>query len=334
MALEIWYLMDVQGAVVGPLPQASAVSLLRSRPGMFTKASNDGSTWRLLTQQVQLESAVAQESAPQRVMREEQEAQRVLFDLDRFRDLAPHELFSVPQGSTKREFRQGFLNVAKRYHPGRLARDVAPALLKAHIAVYQFLSEVIAKAEKTAPDDVAAAPPPVVSPSGLYRSTTTPQPSSPSGLYRGSATPQPSSPSGLYRGATTPRPSSPSGISGQPVWRLEQLNLKKDHHRLLASIDVTEATAFVFSAHRLMNLKSSGGVFFPCMPTLAMGTKLELNFHFKEANQVVSSRGAVVFESLFSDAKQMRGFGVQLESLKPEVKGFMLREVDRLSRRV
>lgn len=293
--METWFLMDSKGGVVGPVPKDAAIGLLRDRPGLFVKISRDGTAWSALKQQPQVQALVTQEGPAARRVREEQDAQRVLFDLDRFRELKPHELFGVPESSSKRDYRQGFLGIAKRYHPGRLSSDVAPALLKAHMAVYQYLSEVMHKVEESIPD---------------HRIVSSPTP-----------VPRISRP--------TPTPLAPR----QPLWRLDALNLKPHHNQLMGSVEVTPETAFIFSAHRLMNLKSSGGVFFPCMPTLAMGTRLELTFSFKEANQVVTSRGTVAFESTFSDQKQLRGFGVQLESLKPEVKGFMIREAERLAKK-
>jgi hypothetical protein len=69
-------------------------------------------------------------------------------------------------------------------------------------------------------------------------------------------------------------------------------------------------------------------VFYPCLPSLALGTRLNMTFHFEEAARSVSTRGTVAFESLMRGSGP-RGFGVRMD-LRPEEKGFMLRESQRL----
>jgi hypothetical protein len=112
-----------------------------------------------------------------------------------------------------------------------------------------------------------------------------------------------------------------------PTWQLDVLRLKQEPHQFAGAFSVTRQTAFVFSAHRLMNLSTSS-VFFPIVPPLPLGTRLGLTFEFDEANRKVGTRGAVAFESATAD-QTLRGFGVRLE-LTTEDKGFMLRESQRL----
>jgi hypothetical protein len=226
---------------------------------------------------------VTAEDPSDRRARELGEAQRTMLELDRFRELQPHHLFGVPKNASAKEFRQGFLSLAKRYHPGRLPRDAAPEWLKAQIAVYQHLTEVIQRVETQLANEV-------------------------------------------FEPQSAPPPQPPA--SGQiPTWQLDVLRLRQEPHQMAATFTVTRQTAFVFSAHRLMNLSTSS-VFFPCIPPLSLGTRMGLSFVFPEAQRTVGARGAVAFESTNAD-RNLRGFGVRLD-LTVEDRGFMLRETKRL----
>lgn len=272
-----WFLKDARGNEVGPLSREVAIDLLRAQPGVFLLASRDRQTWQPVRGQV-VQTLIAEDPAVRRA-REEQEAQRVLFELDRFRELEPHALFGVPRSATAKDYRHGFLIIAKRFHPGRLPKEASPALVKAHMAVYSYLTEVLQKVEAR-----LEAPPP-------------------------------------------PRPSAP-GPARLPTWQLDVLHLRQEAHQVAARFEVNRQTAFVFTAHRLMNLSMSS-VFFPCIPALPLGTKLGLSFDFKEANRVVGARGAVALESASAD-QTLRGFGVRLD-IGVEERGFMLRESQRLA---
>lgn len=278
---------------MGPVSREVALDLLRSRPGIFVHLSPDGARWAPV-RGPDVQSMVGAEASGDRRVREGEEAQRVLLELDRYRELKPHLLFGVPAGSDIRGYRAGFLGIAKRFHPGRLPRDVAPALLKAHMAVYQYLTEVMAELERNGvPAPAPAAPPP-----------------------RPSAS------------AAAPPPRAEAKAA--PLWSLEVLKLKQLPHALEGAVEVTPQTAIIFSLHRLVNLTTTS-CFFPCMPTLPLGTRLDLTFRFVEAKRDVKSRGAVSLESTLLDEKQhLRGFGVRLDGLTVEDKGFMLREVRRL----
>jgi Tfp pilus assembly protein PilZ len=209
----------------------------------------------------------------------------------------------VPRSATFKEHRKGFLEIAKRYHPGRLPNDVAPSLLRANMAVYQYLTEVLLDLEAKLADSPAPALSPVVPVAPPARASAPPPP---------------------------PRPSSPRPVA-TPAWQLDALHLRQEQERLKGSLTVTRETAFVFSAHRLMNLANEA-VFFPCQPSLALGTRLELLFRFPEAARDVISPGAVAWENS-QPGGVLRGFGVRL-SLRTEEKGFMLREAQRLQQAV
>lgn len=280
MDSDTWYLKDARGGIVGPLSREVASELVRSRPGLFVHGSHDGVAWRPLKSAPSL--AGGEDPAAKR-RREEAAAQEVELQLDRFRELAPHHLFGVPEKAGLKDYRQGFLNVAKRFHPGRLPKDVAPALLKAHMAMYQYLTEVMEQLERRLGDQ------------------------------------------------STGAERIPTPKSGVPVlWTLEALGAKRLPHAVEAALSVNPRTAFVFSVHRLMNLGNQG-VFFPVLPPLHLGTRMELTFRFEDAKREVRTRGKVAVESTtITPAQQLRGFGVRFDNLTPEDRGFMLREVKRL----
>jgi hypothetical protein len=292
--MDTWYLKDARGNVVGPLTGAVAVELLRSRPGVFLYTSRDGAPWQAVRAPA-IQSLVTTEDPQVRAAREHQEAQRAELELDRLRELAPHNLFGVPKDAALKDYRKGFLSLAKRYHPARLPRDVSPTLLKANMVVYQYLTEVMHELEAK-----------------LGESATQEQPQ---------AQVQPNQPP---KTAAMPASMRQGAV---PTWSLETLNIRKLREQLIGQLHVTRQTAFVFSIHRLMNLKNEA-VFFPCLPSLSLGTRLGVTFHFEEAARVVTTRGSVAFEST-ALTTQPRGFGVRLD-LRPEEKGFMLRESQRL----
>lgn len=282
--MDNWYLRDSRGGQVGPVSRQVAVDLIRSRPGFFLHVSNDNISWKPLARQPQVQSLVGAEAPDLRRRRETEEAQRLLFDLDRFRDLKPHQLFGVPATATIKDFRAGFAARAKHVHPGRLPRDVAPELLRAQMAVYQYLTEVLQNLEKRFANAAAA--------------------------------------------SVAPPPAPPSR---EAVWNLTKLHLQQTEARLKASLDIDASTAHVFSVHRLMNLNNAS-VFFPCLPTLGLGTRMSLTFHFVEAGRDIEALGAVALESGTVDHRNhLRGFGVRLDGLNAEMRGFMLREVERLT---
>ncbi len=239
--------------------------------------------WTIGTSGIHAEARSARAESPEaRKLRENDEAQRLMFELDRFRDLKPYQLFGVPASATVRDFRAGFAARAKHVHPGRLPKDVSPVLLKAQMAVYQYLTEVMQAVEKrlnTAAAVAASAPPP----------------------------------------------------AREHTWALARLALQQTESRLKGSLEINTSTAHVFSVHRLMNLQNAS-VFFPCLPTLCLGTRMMLTFRFVEAQRSIEALGAVALEAGMVDSRNhLRGFGVRLDGLAPETKGFMLREVQRLT---
>lgn len=282
--MDNWYLKDSRGGQVGPISREVAVDLIRARPGFFLHVSGDNLTWKPIARQPQVQAMVGAELPDVRRRRETEEAQRLMFELDRFKDLRPHQLFGVPANATAKDFRAGFAARAKHVHPGRLPKDVAPELLRAQMAVYQYLTEVITTVEKRFTSAAAA--------------------------------------------ASTPSPAP----SREDTWALARLRLHQTDARMKGSLEINGSTAHVFSVHRLMNLQNAS-VFFPCLPTLGLGTRMLLTFQFVEAQRNIEALGAVALESGTVDSRNhLRGFGVRLDGLDMETRGFMMREVQRLTR--
>jgi hypothetical protein len=127
-----------------------------------------------------------------------------------------------------------------------------------------------------------------------------------------------------------PRPAQPTAPAGPPVWSLDALALKRLPHVYEGAVEVTEANCLIFSIHRMMNMKNQSA-FFPCVPPLSLGSRMDITFTFPQARRQVRARGAVVLEARLADPQQhLRGFGVQFD-LSKEDKGFILQETRRLA---
>jgi hypothetical protein len=153
---EYW-LMDAKGLVLGPVSLTVVRDLASNgRVGPRTRASTDGQTFRPLAEVQELAEVLVQTPAPERNGQEMERAVAVLRDLERFRTLTPTELFGVAKSASLREYRQGFLELAKRYHPARLPKDCHPDLLKACMGAFSYLTEQMKAVEAQAPSAVAA----------------------------------------------------------------------------------------------------------------------------------------------------------------------------------
>jgi hypothetical protein len=303
-----WILKDSRGALLGPLDQETAVALTRQRRGVFVAASSDGGKSFRALKLVTGEHVIPPEIASAaKAAQESAEAQRVWLELDRYKELKAWQLFSVPETATTREFREGFLSLAKRYHPGRLDRAASSALTNAHMAMYQYLLETIHQVEQR--DES------VSSDSGFQI-----QHSSASGIR--------STPSSVSQ-IRAPFVSSSSSIHSQPFWSMSVLNLEKQDTQMSGRLTVTKDSAIVFTTHKMMNLQNHAA-FFPIVPPLKMGTRLAMKFHFEEAHKDIEARCAVAFENVNNSSRDLKGFGVKIDGIKPEELGFMRRESARL----
>src|ERR687893_399958 len=96
----------------------------------MARCSRDGKAWVPLVSVPELHQAITASGAGGQREAEAQQAAQVQLELERFRTLATHELFGVPVNANPRVFRQGFLAIASRFHPGRLKRDSHPMLVR------------------------------------------------------------------------------------------------------------------------------------------------------------------------------------------------------------
>jgi hypothetical protein len=144
--------MDAKGLVLGPVSVTVIKDLATNgRIGARTQASTDGQIFHPMEEVPELVDALKEVPAALRADQEAQRAETVKQDLERFRSLSTAELFGVAKTASPREYRQGFLELAKRYHPARLPRQVNPELLKACIAIFTFLTEKMRSIESQLP---------------------------------------------------------------------------------------------------------------------------------------------------------------------------------------
>ncbi len=164
-----YWVIDGGGGMLGPVSLKVLKDLaMAGRLSGFNQASTDGKTWFKLDQLPEVAQALLPPSLRARREREQQEAQTLALHLDRYGEMQTHELFGVPRGSTSAVYRQGYLELAKRYHPSRLPASVHPELLAASMEMFRFLSARMAQVEKDerrrAPLAPSAPPPPTYAP--------------------------------------------------------------------------------------------------------------------------------------------------------------------------
>lgn len=297
---EYW-VMDEKGLVLGPV----GLQVLRdiaagSKMGHLTRASDDGKTWVPLMQLPEVAQAVLPPAMVERQQQEQREAARVTRELERIRAMPAHALFGVPAGSSARTHREGFITLAKPYHPGRLPRDVHPDLLRACMSMFQFLSTRMAEVDQQEHRAGASA-------------SVTPSRGTP--ISPASGTP----PSG------TPR--AQSGYADEAFVGFA----RTAGDRLEARVQVTPARIGIFNGHRLMNL-ATGGAFIPCPTPPPMGSVLEMVFHFGNPQRDVRTRAKVVCEDA-GEGRGVRGFGVRFDNLSKDDQAFLQQFVRDASRR-
>ncbi len=154
--MSSYWIQDSHGLVLGPV----GIEVLRDlasakRLTDFSKVSRDGTTWQPLSSLGEVMQAISP-AKDQRAAQEAAQATKVRAELARLQSLPTSSLFSVLSSADLATYRQGFLALAKPYHPARLAKDVHPDLLRAHIEMFQYLSGRMVEHERTA----KAAPPP------------------------------------------------------------------------------------------------------------------------------------------------------------------------------
>jgi hypothetical protein len=144
-----YWIQDQQGLVLGPVGLEVLKDLSNAkRLGDFTKVSQDGTHWQALSSIPEV-AHVLSPGAPERAAQEAVQAQRVRAELARYISMPTHALFGVSAGSNLSVCRQGFLALAKPFHPARLAQDVHPELLRAHMEMFQFLSGRMVELERS-----------------------------------------------------------------------------------------------------------------------------------------------------------------------------------------
>lgn len=157
-----YWLMDAKGGVLGPVSLQVIRDLVGSgRIVQVSRVSRDGKTFHSPAQLKEISAILQPPAGADRSSEELRRAETVRKELARVRMLTPSELFGVPVNATPREHRVGFLELAKRYHPGRLAKTANPELVRACMEMFSFLSEQMNRVEtaKKAPRKPTAPPP-------------------------------------------------------------------------------------------------------------------------------------------------------------------------------
>jgi hypothetical protein len=288
--MSSYWIRDPKGGVVGPIG-LTVLKDVAQQVGV-SAVSTDGKLWVSPEALPEVLQAIRPGSPAERRKREVQEAQRAELMLDKFRELADHELFGVPRGSDPRVFRQAFLSLAKPYHPGRLAKDAAPELVRAYMELFQFLSTKMVVLEKAAAAAAPAPEPPVV------------------------------------RGKLV---SPPAPAPAAPVAKAEASFVKGQGNWFDAKIRVTPETSDVFTVHKLINLQTNG-LFLVHRHDVALGTYLNLNLSFVDEPRDIKSRGAVVLESRLTDPRYLPGIGLRMDRLSTEDKGFIQRYLEKANK--
>ncbi|MGQ0507880.1 MAG: PilZ domain-containing protein [Myxococcaceae bacterium] len=164
--MSSYWIQDSQGLVLGPVGIDVLKDLATAkRLADFLRVSKDGTTWKPVAQVPEV-ARVFSPGASERAEREAVQAQRVRMELERLKALPTHALFGVVHTAPLAIFRQGFLALAKPYHPARLSRDVHPELLRAHMEMFQYLSGRMVEHERGTSRPVPAqrATPPTLPP--------------------------------------------------------------------------------------------------------------------------------------------------------------------------
>jgi hypothetical protein len=343
MAAAEYWVMDDGGLVLGPV----GLQVLRdiaagTQLGHRSKASTDGRTWVPLMDLPEVARAVLPPAMQERQERDLKEAARLVRELERIRDMPAHVLFGVPPGATARAHREGFLALAAPYHPARLPHSVHPDLLRACMALFQFLSGrmvEVDREEKARQAALGLAAPGQPSPGQPARAqpgappparTPTPAPGALRAVPAPPASARTPVPEALR--AVPPAPSAPSAPPAPAAGNDDQEALMGlvplGDDRLQAHVRVTPGNCDMFSAHRLVNLSSSGA-FVPCSRPPPLGSLLLVTFHFAEPPpRQVRTRGRVLMENVVRGRDRV-GFGMRFDDLSADDRAYIQGYVQR-----
>ncbi len=172
-----YWIQDHQGLVLGPVGLEVLRDLATAkRLADFTQVSRDGVLWQPLSTFPEV-VRVLSPGADAKAVQEAAQAARVRAELQRVQSLPTHALFGVSASADLSTYRQGFLALAKPYHPARLAKDVHPELLRAHMEMFQYLSGRMVEQERAMKAALPPArPPPAAVPPPIAQASAGPAP--------------------------------------------------------------------------------------------------------------------------------------------------------------
>ncbi len=249
-----YWICDAEGRVLGPVGLVVLRDLLEAgRVTKVTRVSLDGKSWRGLEAVPELARLYAADGAR---ARQEEDARRLRAHLEACRSRPAHEVLGVPKDAPLETYREAFFRISKRFHPDKVPKDAAPALVEACGLAFRFYSGVMARVE-AAPREAPSArrSVPVKAPAPAPAPAAAPE-------YR------PEDFVGI-------KPLAPGAAA--------------------AEIRVTPQNVGMFTDHPLMNL-GRGGFFLADARVLPLGTQVALTFRFEDPPHSISARGKVAWE--------------------------------------
>ncbi len=313
-----YWLQDAQGRVLGPVGMAVLRDLVSNgRIKDVSRVSRDGRDWYPLAQVREIHELFQTSSKHQDELAEARRLRQLIED---YRTRPPSEIFGLELNADLETHRQAFFRLVKQYHPDRLPADAHADLRHAYLEIFHFLAATMAKAEADILRMQKPAPPPRVS-------EPTPKPK-PIVQPVGQVLPAKKPPVG---GVGADFVNAPTGTfkSASKGYKPEEFVglQRREDGRIEANIRVTLENAGMFTDHKLVNL-SKGGVFLAMSQRLALGTNVEVIFHFDNPQREVKARGKVIWESGGKES----GIGIKFTMLTEADQQFLQSYVDMRSR--
>jgi hypothetical protein len=156
-----YWVKNENGTILGPL----GLQVLRDlgaagKLGSVMAASTDGRTWSPLRAFPELGGIIQAAAAPAPPAAEASEVRR---ELAAIRGKPWHQVFGVPAGASREDYRTAFFAKVKRYHPQRLPPSASAETRAACAEMFKFLSDAMMAVQNVqttplAPRDAARSP--------------------------------------------------------------------------------------------------------------------------------------------------------------------------------
>lgn len=271
-----YWISDAQGRVLGPIGLEVLRHLVQAgRLRDLTAASRDGRTFAALTSFPDVASIIEEANLAQRAAEDQEEARRLVEQLEALRGKQVHEVFGLPENASIDAFRASFFSLVKRFYPARLPEQAHEQLRQAYGSMFQFLSRLMASIEQRAT-------PPV--PTAQFPSPAPGQTLAP------------------------PRPKPTYNLQDFVGWE------RREDNRVYADLRITVQSVGLLTEQQAVNI-SNGGVFLATQRLIPLGERLQLTLHFDEPARDITARGVVVWQNEEQLPRQPRGVGVRFTQL-------------------